>query len=138
MQMDEARHLVLFLGRCDVAPLNGMFTESRSKPIERERQSMRALVLHRSFGPLIVKQRELRSPLIRGRFQMIHANGHCAEADTSSEATKKQVFEMRVDIRFPPRAWVEALMLGDLDVIAMANRQVQTSTDAALRAQYPA
>jgi hypothetical protein len=122
MQMDEVRHLVLFLGRCDVAPLNGLFTESRSKPIERERQSMRALVLHGGFGLLIVKQRQLRSPLSRWGFQMIHANGHCAEADTPPEATKEQVFEMRVDIRFPPRARIEDLMLGDLDVIAMPNR----------------
>jgi hypothetical protein len=121
-----------------MTPLNGLLAESRSKPIERERQPMRALVLHGGFETLLVKQRQLRSPLIRWRFQVIHANGHRAEADTPPEATKEQVFKMRVDIRFPPRSRIEALMLGDVDVIAMSNRQLQTSADAALRAERPA
>ena len=69
---------------------------------------------------------------------MIHPNGHGAEADTPSKATEEQALEMRIDIRFPPRAWVEALMLGDLDVIAMANRQLQTPADAALASERPA
>ena len=102
--------------------LNGMLPESRSEPIECERQSMRALMLHEDLGLLIVKQRQLRSPLGRWGFQMIHADGHCAEAHTPSEATKEQVLEMRVDIRFPPCPRIEDLMLGDVDVIAMPNR----------------
>lgn len=69
---------------------------------------------------------------------MIHPNGHGAEADTPSEATEEQALEMRIDIRFPPRAWVEALLLGDLDVIAMANRQLQTPGDTALSSERPA
>ena len=117
--------------------LNGLLAESRSKPIERERQPMRTLVLHEGFGPLIVKQRELRSPLVCWRFQVVHANGHRAEADTPTEATKEQIFKMRVDIRFPARSWIEALMLGDINMIAMSNGQVQTSADAALRAERP-
>ena len=118
--------------------LNGLLAESRSKPIERERQPMRTLVLHEGFGPLIVKQRELRFPLVCWRFQVVHANGHRAEADTPTEATKEQIFKMRVDIRFPARSWIEALMLGDINMIAMSNGQVQTSADAALRAERPA
>ena len=69
---------------------------------------------------------------------MVHADGHSAEADTPPEATKEQFFEMRIEIRFPPRARLEELMLGDLDVIAMSNGQVQTPADAALFAKHPA
>ena len=69
---------------------------------------------------------------------MIHANGHCAEADAPPEATKKQVLEMRAEIRFPPRPWIEELLLGDVDVIAMLNRQLQTSAHAALPTECPA
>ena len=69
---------------------------------------------------------------------MIQANGHSTEADTSLEATEEEALEMRIDIRFPPRAWIEELMLGDLDVVAMANRQLQTPADAALASERPA
>jgi len=138
MQMDKVRHLALFFGRCDVTPLNRLLAESLSKPIERERQPLRALVLHGGFEPLIVKQRKLRSPSVRRRFQVIHANGHRTEADAPSKATEEQVSKMRIEIRFPPRPWIEELLLGALDVIAMSNRQLQMSTDAALPAKRPA
>lgn len=143
MQMDKGWHSVFFLERsfflkrARVTPLNGLLPESRSEPIECERQPMRPLMLHEGF-PLIVKQRELRSPLVRWRFQVVHANGHCAKADTSPETTEEQALEMRIEIRFPPCARIEELMLGDLDVIAMSNRQLQMPTDAALPSKRPA
>lgn len=68
MQVDKGRHSTVFLERYDATALNGVFPESVSQPIERERQPMRALMLHEGREPFIIKQRELGSPLVHWRF----------------------------------------------------------------------
>ena len=112
---------------------DGLFAIPCMKPVERHGKILRPFLLTLFVEWSLIEEGTLLG--IGG--QAGQAHGHLTESDSTTDAPVKECREVRRQVHFPTGLW-HPFPLHHVNVIAVADREGQTSTDPSLTAQHAA
>ena len=110
---------------------DGLFTIPCVESVEGHGQALSPLVLTLFVEWSLIEERALLG--VGGEARQAH--GHLTQTDSTADASLKECSEVRRQVHFPTGLW-HPFPLHHVNVIAVADREGQTSTDPSLTAQH--